>query len=114
MALNTTKGRGEAMELFFNNLNPAQLERLALLSEELGEAQQAIGKIIRHGYENYHPERPDCTNRYELECELAHVLCAVDIMAKNGDINLKDIDDYRNTKTAIVYSYLHHNMRGNL
>lgn len=33
----------------FNQLSPAEAERLALLSEELGEAQQAIGKILRHG-----------------------------------------------------------------
>lgn len=31
----------------FNGLTPAEAERLALLLEELGEAQQAIGKILR-------------------------------------------------------------------
>ena len=36
----------------FNKLSAAEAERLALLLEELGEAQQAIGKILRHGYEN--------------------------------------------------------------
>lgn len=34
----------------FNDLSNAELERLALLLEELGEAQQVIGKILRHGY----------------------------------------------------------------
>lgn len=34
----------------FNQLTNAQAERLHILLEELGEAQQAIGKILRHGY----------------------------------------------------------------
>jgi hypothetical protein len=40
------------MTVNFNGLAPAETERLALLLEELGEAQQAIGKILRHGYES--------------------------------------------------------------
>lgn len=40
------------MSKFSNKLNDAQSERLALLLEELGEAQQAIGKILRHGYQS--------------------------------------------------------------
>lgn len=40
----------------FNGLSPAETERLALLSEEMGEVQQAIGKILRHGYESIHPD----------------------------------------------------------
>jgi hypothetical protein len=47
----------------FNRLTPAEAERLALLLEELGEAQQIIGKILRHGYESYHPDDPETTNR---------------------------------------------------
>lgn len=42
----------------FNGLTPAEAERLALLSEELGEAQQAIGKILRHGYDSSNPVDP--------------------------------------------------------
>ena len=42
----------------FNQLTPAEAERLALLLEELGEAQQAIGKILRHGYASTHPANP--------------------------------------------------------
>lgn len=39
----------------FNALTPAEAERLFYLLEKLGEAQQAIGKILRHGYESYDP-----------------------------------------------------------
>ena len=35
----------------FNRLSPAEYERLAILAEEMGEAQQALGKIMRHGGE---------------------------------------------------------------
>jgi hypothetical protein len=34
----------------------AERERLAMLAEEAGEIVQIIGKILRHGYESYHPE----------------------------------------------------------
>jgi len=39
----------------FNNLNPAELERLAILAEEAAEVVQIANKIIRHGYASYHP-----------------------------------------------------------
>ena len=34
----------------FNELSPAEVERLAILAEEMGEAIQVIGKVLRHGY----------------------------------------------------------------
>ena len=34
----------------FNQLTPAETERLAILAEECGEVIQAVGKILRHGY----------------------------------------------------------------
>lgn len=43
------------MSDFTNNLTAAEQERLAILAEEMGEALQIIGKIIRHGYESYNP-----------------------------------------------------------
>lgn len=58
------------MEKHFNNLTPAQAERLAMLIEECGEVIQVAGKILRHGYDNYHPDRPHITNRELLQREL--------------------------------------------
>lgn len=52
----------------FNQLTPAEAERLALLAEECGEVIQAIGKILRHGYESRHPDGGP-TNREALERE---------------------------------------------
>lgn len=39
----------------FNKLTPAEAERLAMLAEECGEVIQVVGKILRHGFESYHP-----------------------------------------------------------
>jgi len=72
----------------FNGLNNAESERIALLLEEFGEVQQAIGKILRHGFENRHPSSTE-TNREELEREIGDVFCAVSMMAKKGDVNME-------------------------
>lgn len=58
----------------FNQLDPAEAERLAILSEEMGEALQIVGKILRHGYHSYNPLKPTrTTNRELLVQELSHV-----------------------------------------
>mgnify|MGYP000267583300 CR=1 FL=1 len=72
----------------YNQLTPAEDERLALLLEEMGEAQQVIGKILRHGYENYHPDDPKRTsNRVLLAQELGHVFAATQMLAVPEDID---------------------------
>ena len=58
----------------FNGLTPAQAERLAMLAEECGEVIQIIGKILRHGYESYHPNNPSVTNRTLLGRELTDLI----------------------------------------
>lgn len=93
----------------FNQLTPAQLERLALLSEELGEAQQAIGKILRHGYESTHPHHyTPGTNRQELEHELGDVRAAIDILTNCGDLKVESIHVAKLSKLHRVAEYLHH------
>ncbi|MCP5428557.1 MAG: hypothetical protein H6966_09865 [Chromatiaceae bacterium] len=93
----------------FNQLTPAQAERLALLLEELGEAQQAIGKILRHGYESTHPNRPSGpTNRIALVRELGDVQLAIELMLDAGDIQEDDIENRVMEKTSTVRPYLHH------
>ncbi len=39
----------------FNELTPAEVERLSMLAEEAGEVVKAVGKILRHGYGSCHP-----------------------------------------------------------
>lgn len=68
----------------FNGLTPAQAERLAMLAEECGEVIQVIGKILRHGYDSYHPDRPHITNRELLQRELT------DLAAVENQIHARD------------------------
>lgn len=98
----------------FNQLTPAEDERLALLLEELGEAVQAIGKIQRHGYGSHDPTKlvpedqyPE-TNRQMLEKELGDVLHAIDRMAFSVDVNFDRITDRADAKIERVQKYLHH------
>lgn len=104
------------MDRHFNRLNPAQHERLAILSEELGEAQQAIGKILRHGYESCDPtltvpedERPP-TNRENLEKELGDVVFSINLLG--DDIYQPAVGRRVIEKAAKIKPYLHHQVGG--
>jgi len=94
---------------FSNELTDAELERLAILAEELGEAQQCIGKIIRHGYESYNPVvDTGRTNRRDLEQELGDVLFAIMQMTGSRDISRAGIERRADEKAAKIKRYLHH------
>jgi NTP pyrophosphatase (non-canonical NTP hydrolase) len=96
-------------ETFSNKLTDAQLERLAILSEELGEAQQAIGKILRHGYESYNPiVNTGMTNRRELERELGDIDFAIDMLARAKDVSWAGIAMRRDSKIENIKRWLHH------
>lgn len=93
----------------FNQLSPAEAERLALLGEELGETQQAIGKILRHGYESKNPFNPNGrTNREDLEKEIADVYVAARMMFNAGDIRRTACATHEEIKAETVKQYLHH------
>jgi NTP pyrophosphatase (non-canonical NTP hydrolase) len=102
------------MSEFSNGLTPAELERLALLAEEMGEVQQVIGKIIRHGYESVKPTATGAaalkTNRDNLELELADVRAVMKLMERASDIDHDRIKDYRKDKLRRIGKYLHHNV----
>lgn len=73
----------------FNKLTPLEAERLAMLAEECGEVIQAIGKIQRHGYQNFHPDHPGgLNNRGMLRKELTDVLAVLYAMDCARDIAL--------------------------
>ena len=91
-----------------HGLNPAQAERLFYLLEELGEAQQAIGKILRHGYESRDPTKAtptyddnrggqDCwrntsaTNRETLARELGDVQRAINMLLEANDVSSNEM-----------------------
>lgn len=94
---------------FNNNLSPAEYERLAILAEEMGEALQCIGKVMRHGYESYNPTvSSSLTNRRELEKELGDVMCAFGMMAAAKDINARSVEQRVVYKAQKIQKYLHY------
>src|SRR5579863_9951152 len=94
---------------FTNGLTDAQLERLAILSEELGEAQQAVGKIMRHGYESVNPDGDQAfTNRHDLEKELGDVHYAVGALWIAKDISRRRMIEWADAKADKIKPYLHH------
>ena len=78
----------------FNNLTPAEAERLAMLAEECAEVIAIVGKILRHGFDSYHPDQPAVTNRDLLASELADVDGVVRAMKRYEirDYSCRDID----------------------
>ena len=94
----------------FNQLTNGQAERLAILLEELGEAQQAIGKILRHGYESRNPFKPESPdNREHLERELGDVQYAIESLCIRGELNEQEIEHFKERKSATIKQYIHHN-----
>ncbi len=90
-------------------LTPAQIERLAILAEELGEAQQAIGKILRHGFFSSNPLVENGPQNYEsLERELGDVEFAINLLVKAHDIREWYIHESRDEKAKKIKPYLHH------
>lgn len=96
----------EKME-HFNRLTPAEAERLALLAEECGEVVQAVGKILRHGYESTHPDGGP-TNRETLERECGDVYHVIWRLIAVGDIDGNSMSLWADDKAKKVAQYLHH------
>lgn len=95
----------------FNKLTPAEAERLVLLSEECGEVIQAIGKILRHGFESAHPDGGP-TNRESLERECGDVYLAIRMLINAVDIDGNNISQRADDKAKSVNRYLHHQNQG--
>ena len=92
-----------------NKLTDAETERLAILAEEMSEAIQIIGKVLRHGYDSANPlidQSP--TNRQELEKELGDVELIIYLMAEAKDIDRNVIDKRRIAKGKAIKQWLHH------
>lgn len=91
----------------FNDLTPGEIERLALLFEECGEVIQIVGKIIRHGYQSYHPKGGP-VNRELLLKEIGHVLAAFQIMQNAGDFAGASVEEFKEQKLKSIGQWLHH------
>ena len=97
------------MSKHFNQLTPAEHERLSLLIEEMGESLQAAGKILRHGYESSWDGGP--TNRVTLCHELGDVRHCLQRLIDAGDLDEVVIERGRADKAARVGRFLHHQDR---
>jgi hypothetical protein len=97
------------MTTFSNELTAAEVERLAVLSEELGEAQQCIGKILRHGYESYNPVvDTGMTNRRELEREIGDIQAAIEMLFAAQDVSAHGAGQRMIAKKENIKRWLHH------
>jgi NTP pyrophosphatase (non-canonical NTP hydrolase) len=100
---------------FSTDLSEAEIERLAILLEELGEAQQCVGKILRHGYESYNPViDTGTTNRRDLERELGDVYEAILMLSRAKDVNEAAINRRQAEKREKIKRYLHFQSGGEL
>jgi NTP pyrophosphatase (non-canonical NTP hydrolase) len=96
------------MNVPFNELTPAEVERLALLAEECAEVIQVIGKILRHGYESVNPkDRDGPANREMLQNELGDIDAAISLLEEAGDVHENEITKAAAIKMAKVAQYLH-------
>jgi len=94
----------------FNNLTPAQAERLAILAEECGEVIQAVNKILRHGYDSKHPTAILArTNRQDLELEVGDLELALELMYTGRDLCRDSVSQAYLEKGNRLGQYLHHN-----
>lgn len=94
----------------FNNLNPAEAERLAILAEECGEVVQIVGKILRHGWESVWPEGGP-TNRERLQLELGDIMAIQKVMRERKDLDSDAILDYmteKYRKIVVKRAWIHH------
>ena len=96
----------------FNGLTPAEAERLAMLAEECGEVIQMVGKILRHGYDSYHPSDPTTTNRHLLIAELRDVNAVLKAMGRAELINANLSDDWHGGIWARKLRFTHHQEGG--
>lgn len=90
-----------------NRISEAEQERVGLFSEEMGEAQVEIGKILRHGIDSCHPDEPGLSNAQRLELEAGHVLAAIDLLVVSGTLNLGALAQHRRQKLEKLKSWLH-------
>ena len=85
----------------FNELSPAEAERLAILAEECGEVVQACMKVLRHGFDSH-------TNRADLLKEVGDVTAAIKLMTAAGDIDSHAVKIAALSKLERIRPWLHH------
>lgn len=103
-------------ETHFNELTPAEAERLAVLIEEAAEVQAIACKILRHGYRSFNPDLivnqrdggPKLTNREMLEKEVGHFYSAAKRMFAAHDLTEERIHYHTLRKDDTGGQWMHH------
>ena len=93
----------EKKEVFSNKLTPAESERLYMLMEECGEVIQACSKVLRHGYDSYHPNNPNVNNRELLTNEVHDLFAVLDMM--DHDIKVDGAQILQSVKQKKKYAH---------
>lgn len=97
----------------FNQLTPQEAERLAYLTDQLGAALVAIGKIQRHGYESrgLDPNATGPTNRETLVKELGGVAAALELISDHDTGSKEFLQPWVIQKRLVDSSqYFHHQL----
>ena len=75
-----------------NGVDLAGMEQLHTLSTRAAKIVQTVGKVLRHGYDSFHPDRPEQSNRQLLTLDLFDFWIAVPYLP---DDFFEDVqDDY--------------------
>lgn len=91
----------------YPNLAPAELEALALLMEECAEVAAIIGKALRHGLDEHHPNN-STPNRDLIAEEAGQVMASIDIACRLGVLDRGGVIRGETQKWRNVGAYLHH------
>lgn len=90
-------------------LTNAQIERLAILSEECGEVIQIVGKILRHGYKSFHPLDPMLqSNKLLLQNELGDLVNSINFLAEHKDVDIETVYTKAESKKKRFVKWLKH------
>jgi hypothetical protein len=96
------------MSQTFNNKQLAQMERLAMVSEECAEVIQIKEKIMRHGLNSYNPFDPNkVTNHVLFRNEILDLVAMIQILQEHKDIDLIQQWELNQIKRN-KYKYTHH------
>ncbi len=85
-----------------------EAERLEMLAEEAAEVIMIVMKTLRHGYESFHPDNPEITNRELLEKEVGDFLGILAQMELKEDVQSVNLAFHKQEKWKNSLPYTHH------
>jgi len=90
-----------------HHLTPAQIELLALLSEQFGGAVQAVGEVLRHGYDKSDPAKSNgATSGSRLETALGNVRATMIMLCESENVSKERIHFMADYKSQQVKKHL--------